>query len=110
MNNILIIGCGLLGSSLLRRIHKKKLAKKIFVYEKSKKNKLKIKKLSLPGIIINRLADAVTESSSSTMNSTGINPVRQSGRYFRANVRVPSGTVFNHGQGIDITAVKSGLR
>ena len=32
MKNILIIGCGLLGSSLLRRIHKKKLAKKIFVY------------------------------------------------------------------------------
>jgi len=30
MNNILIIGCGLLGSSLLRRIHKKKIAKKIF--------------------------------------------------------------------------------
>ena len=28
MKNILIIGCGLLGSSLLRRIHKKKLAKK----------------------------------------------------------------------------------
>ena len=28
MKNILIIGCGLLGSSLLRRIHKKKLQKK----------------------------------------------------------------------------------
>ena len=28
MNNILIIGCGLLGSSLLRRIHKKKIVKK----------------------------------------------------------------------------------
>tara|TARA_B100000035_G_scaffold294479_1_gene284776 strand:- start:18 stop:917 length:900 start_codon:yes stop_codon:yes gene_type:complete len=62
MNNILIIGCGLLGSSLLRRIHKKKLAKKIFVYEKSKKNKSKIKKLRLPGIIINKLADAVSKS------------------------------------------------
>ena len=37
MKNVLIIGCGLLGSSLLRRISKKKLAKKIFVYEKSKK-------------------------------------------------------------------------
>ena len=37
MKNVLIIGCGLLGSSLLRRIAKKKLAKKIFVYEKSKK-------------------------------------------------------------------------
>ena len=38
MKNILLIGCGLLGSSLLRRIHKKKIAKKIFIYEKSKKN------------------------------------------------------------------------
>ncbi len=45
MNNILIIGCGLLGSSLLRRIHKKKIAKKIFIYEKSKSNILRIKKL-----------------------------------------------------------------
>ena len=34
MKNILIIGCGLLGSSILRRVRKKKLAKKIFVYEK----------------------------------------------------------------------------
>ena len=29
MKNILIIGCGLLGSSLLRRISKKKIAKEI---------------------------------------------------------------------------------
>ena len=43
MKNILLIGCGLLGSSLLRRIHKKKIAKKIFVFEKSKKNISKIK-------------------------------------------------------------------
>ena len=42
MKNILLIGCGLLGSSLLRRISKKKIAKKIFVYEKSKKNIAKI--------------------------------------------------------------------
>ena len=52
MKNILLIGCGLLGSSLLRRIHKKKIAKKIFVYEKSKKNISKIKKLRLPGILL----------------------------------------------------------
>jgi len=47
MRNILIIGCGLIGSSILRAINKKKIAKKIFVYEKSKKNILKIKKLRL---------------------------------------------------------------
>ena len=55
MNNILIIGCGLLGSSLLRRIHKKKIVKKIFIYEKSKSNISKIKKLRLPGTVIDNL-------------------------------------------------------
>ena len=62
MKNILLIGCGLLGSSLLRRIHRKKIAKKIFVYEKSKKNFSKIKKLKLPGIIVKNLNDAVSKS------------------------------------------------
>ena len=62
MKNILIIGCGLLGSSLLRRISKKKIAKKIFVYEKSKSNITKIKKLKLPGIIIKSLKDGVINS------------------------------------------------
>ena len=62
MKNILIIGCGLLGSSLLRRIHKKKIAKKIFIYEKSKSNILRIKKLKLPGIILNKLEKGVVNS------------------------------------------------
>ncbi len=62
MKNILIIGCGLLGSSLLRKIYKIRLAKKIFIYEESKKNILKIKKLKLPGILVNRLQDAVLQS------------------------------------------------
>ena len=48
MKNILIIGCGLIGSSLLRSVADKKIAKKIFIYEKSKSNILKIKKLKLP--------------------------------------------------------------
>jgi len=48
MKNILIIGCGLIGSSLLRSMIDKKIAKKIFVYEKSKSNIIKIKKLRLP--------------------------------------------------------------
>ena len=51
MKNILIIGCGLIGSSLLRAISKKKISKKIFVYDKSKANILKIKKLKLPCIV-----------------------------------------------------------
>ena len=55
MKNILIIGCGLLGSSLLRRISKKKIAKKIFIYEKSKSNIAKIKRLKIPGTILQNL-------------------------------------------------------
>ena len=62
MKNVLIIGCGLLGSSLLRRIAKKKLAKKIFIYDKSKKNLAKIKRLKLPGTIVKEPQDAVAQS------------------------------------------------
>ena len=62
MKNILIIGCGLLGSSLLRRIHKKKLAKKIFIYEKSVLNIAKIKKLKLPGLIVKTLKEGIINS------------------------------------------------
>ena len=42
---ILIIGCGLIGSSILRAIHRNKLSKKTFVLEKSKTNVSKIKKI-----------------------------------------------------------------
>ena len=62
MKNILIIGCGLLGSSLLRSIHKKRIAKKIFIYEKSKKNIAKIKKLKLPAKIVGSLKHGVINS------------------------------------------------
>tara|TARA_B100000029_G_C16960328_1_gene735981 strand:+ start:141 stop:515 length:375 start_codon:yes stop_codon:yes gene_type:complete len=62
MKNVLIIGCGLLGSSLLRRISKKKLAKKIFVYERSKNNLDKIKKLRLQRVLFKKLKDAVPQS------------------------------------------------
>ena len=47
MNRILIIGCGLIGSSVLRAVYKKKIAKKIFILEKSKNNISKIKRLNL---------------------------------------------------------------
>ena len=62
MKNILIIGCGLLGSSLLRRISKKKIVKKIFIYEKSKSNIVKIKKLKLPGTIVKSLKEGTSNS------------------------------------------------
>ena len=62
MKNVLIIGCGLLGSSLLRRIKKKKIFKKVFIYEKSKKHISEIKSLKLPGVLFNNLKDAVPQS------------------------------------------------
>ena len=62
MKNVFIIGCGLLGSSLVRRISKKKLAKKIFIYEKSKSNISKIKRLKLTGTTVKSLEDGVVNS------------------------------------------------
>ena len=62
MKKVFIIGCGLLGSSLVRTIAKKKLAKKIFIYEKSKTNIVKIKKLKLPGIIVKSFKEGVINS------------------------------------------------
>ena len=59
MKNILIIGCGLLGSSLVRKISKKRISKKTFIYEKSRKNIEKIKKLKLKGTIVKRLKDVI---------------------------------------------------
>jgi cyclohexadieny/prephenate dehydrogenase len=61
MKKILIIGCGLIGSSLLRIIANKKIAKKIFIYEKSKSNILKIKKLKLPCEVVNDLKKIIPD-------------------------------------------------
>jgi hypothetical protein len=57
-----------------------------------------------------RLADTATESSSSSMVTSGDNPVRQSGRYFKIKVTTPSGSVWSHAQGVDINATRIGLR
>jgi len=57
-----------------------------------------------------RLADSESETSSSSMVASGMNPVRKSGRYIRANVKVASGTIFNHAQGIDLVASRAGVR
>ena len=56
------------------------------------------------------LVDTETTSSYVAANTTGIAPLRQSGRYVRANVKVASGTVWNDAQGIDVTATPAGLR
>ena len=54
MKNIFIIGCGLIGSSVLRAVHSRKLSKNIYIYEKSKKNISVIKKLKIGFKIINK--------------------------------------------------------
>ncbi len=54
MKSILIIGCGLIGSSVLRAVHSKKLSKNIYIYEKSKINILIIKKLNIGCKVINK--------------------------------------------------------
>ncbi len=54
-NNILIIGCGLIGSSILRASLSKKLARKIYIFEKSKKYISTIKKINKKLIFIKNL-------------------------------------------------------
>jgi len=58
---ILIIGCGLIGSSILRIAIKKKLSKKVFVFEKNKKYRNQIKKINKKIIIINKLDKNIQE-------------------------------------------------
>jgi len=45
-NNILIVGCGLIGSSILKSSIKNKISKNIYVYEKLKKNIKIIRKIN----------------------------------------------------------------
>ena len=55
MKNILIIGCGLIGSSILRAVNQKKMFRNIFILEKSKKNISIIKKLNIKCKIIKNI-------------------------------------------------------
>ena len=55
MKNILIIGCGLIGSSILRAARARKASNNIYIYEKSKRNILIIKKLKIGCKVINKL-------------------------------------------------------
>ena len=59
-NKILIIGCGLIGSSILRAIIEKKLSKKIYILDKSKKNIAKIKKINSNLIFLNKIDKKVS--------------------------------------------------
>ena len=55
MKNILVIGCGLIGSSILRAVHAHRGSKNIYIYEKSKKNISIIKRLKIGCKVINKL-------------------------------------------------------
>ena len=53
--NILIIGCGMIGSSILRGVISQKLCKKVYVYEKNIKYQNQIKKINKKIILIKKL-------------------------------------------------------
>ena len=53
--NILIIGCGMIGSSILRGVISQKLCKKTYVYEKNIKYQNQIKKINKKIILIKKL-------------------------------------------------------
>ena len=55
MKKILIIGCGLIGTSVLKAVYTRRVAKDIYIYEKSKKNISVIKKLKIKLKVINNL-------------------------------------------------------
>ena len=58
---LLIIGCGLIGSSILRGCIDKKISKNIFVFEKSKKNISQIKKINPKIIILKKLNKKISD-------------------------------------------------
>ena len=61
INKLLIVGCGLIGSSILKKVCKKKIAKRIFVYDKSKKNQRILKKFKLKFDLIKKIDKKISE-------------------------------------------------
>jgi len=61
INKLLIVGCGLIGSSILKKVCKKKIAKKIFVYEKSKENQRALKRFKFKFELIKRMDKKISE-------------------------------------------------
>ena len=59
-SNILIVGCGLIGSSILRGSLSKKISKNIYVFEKSKKNISLIKKIDKKIKFLNKVDHKVS--------------------------------------------------
>ena len=61
INKLLIVGCGLIGTSILKKVHKKKIAKKIFVFEKSKENQRTLKRFKLKFKLIKKIDKKISE-------------------------------------------------
>ena len=59
--NILIVGCGLIGSSILRASINKKVSKNFFVFEKLEKNIREIKKINKKIIILKKLDNKISD-------------------------------------------------
>lgn len=57
-----------------------------------------------------RAADSLTDSSSSSMVSSGDVPLRTSGRYVRGQIAIPAATSWTYATGIDFDAVPDGMR
>ena len=61
LKKLLIIGCGLIGSSLLRASLDKKVSRQILVFEKSKKYKKQIKIINSKIIILDKLDKNISD-------------------------------------------------
>ena len=61
IDKLLIVGCGLIGSSILKKVCKKKIAKKIFVFEKSKKSQRTLKRFKLKFELIEKMDEKISE-------------------------------------------------
>ena len=60
--NITIIGCGLIGSSILRAINKNRISKKLNVYDKSKEVLSFLKKENLKVNISSEISESVKDA------------------------------------------------
>ena len=60
--NITIIGCGLIGSSILRAINKNRISKKLNVYDKSKEVLYFLKKENLKVNISSEISESVEDA------------------------------------------------
>ena len=61
IDKLLIVGCGLIGSSILKKVCKKKIAKRILVFEKSKKNQRILKRFKLKFELIKKMDKKISE-------------------------------------------------